>query len=398
MVKFRSLFVAVFLILLIGCTTAPYTGRSQFMLVSESQEVGIGEDAYRHVLRGSVLSNNSEAQRIVRKVGERIARAANKPEYQWEFNVIDDPEMVNAFAVPGGKVAVYTGIFPVARDEAGLAVILGHEVAHALLRHAGERMSQDTLVQLGGLGLSLGLGSNPQLANRVLQAYGLGAQVGVALPFSRSQESEADHVGLILMAKAGYDPRVALEVWERMERKERGAPPEYLSTHPGYEARIQQLKAWIPEALDSYQPVDRTVETLPSLQALDSPTAKAERELIKRMQAIDKQAESQRGAEAVVRALGYGLRVDPRVLTQEIQQLRVSVGHYAALRAISSIGRASLKRVFADYQNGVSWSELGERHGARLNDLISWIGELRRNAATIQSQLPFQPSTPRRIR
>src|SRR3990167_3658664 len=175
MVKSHSLLPALFLALLVACTTAPYTGRSQLMLVSESQEVGLGEEAYRQTLRDSVLSNHPEALRIVRKVGERIARAANKPDYRWDFQVINDPEMVNAFAVPGGKVAVYTGIFPVARGEAGLAVVLGHEVAHALARHAGERLSQSMLVQLGGLGLSAALGSNPQLANQVLQAYGLGA-------------------------------------------------------------------------------------------------------------------------------------------------------------------------------------------------------------------------------
>lgn len=402
MVKSHSILSALFLVLLAACVTAPYTGRSQFMLVSESQEISMGEEAYRHELRSSVLSNNPEALRIVRKVGERIARAADKSDYRWEFRVIDDPEMVNAFAVPGGKVAVYTGIFPIARDETGLAVVLGHEVAHALLRHAGERMSQGQLAQgIGtvlGIGLGTAMGSNPQLANGILQAYGLGAGIGWILPFSRSQESEADHVGLILMAKAGYDPRVSLEVWERMERKERGSPPEYLSTHPGYETRSQQLKSWIPEALKSYQPVDQTAEILPSLQVLDSPKAKAERELIKRMQAIDKQAGNQRGAEAVVRALGYGLRVDPAVLAQEIQQLRVNFGHYAALRGISSIGKASLKRVFADYQSGIAWSDISEQHGARLTDLISWMGELRRTAGIIHGQLGNQPIAPRRIR
>ena len=135
--------------LLAGCAAAPYTGRSQFMLVSEGQEMTSGEQAYRQILRDSVLSDDSEAVRLVRKVGERIARAANKPEYKWEFRVINDPENVNAFCVPGGKVAVYTGIFPIAQDEAGLAVILGHEVAHALLRHAGERMSQAEILGAG---------------------------------------------------------------------------------------------------------------------------------------------------------------------------------------------------------------------------------------------------------
>ena len=402
MMKSHSLLLALFLTLLIGCSTTPYTGRSQFMLVSEGQEVGMGEEAYRHILRESVLSNDPEALRIVRKVGERIARAANKPDYKWEFRVVNDPEMVNAFAVPGGKVAVYTGILPIARDEAGLAVILGHEVAHALARHAGERMSQGMLVQLGGVGLSAALGSNPQLANQVLQAYGVGAGLGVILPFGRSQESEADRIGLILMAKAGYDPRVSLEVWERMEKKEsgkdRGSPPEFLSTHPSYETRTQQLKSWIPEALTFYQPVERNLEMLPSPQVLDSPTAQAERELLKRIQAVNKQAGDPRGERAVVEALGYSLRMDPSVVYQERQQFRVGYGQYAALRALSSFGRAPLRRIVTDYESGVPWSQLSESHGARLSDLISWMGELRRTASSIQSQLRTQPFAPRRLR
>ncbi|TAJ90157.1 M48 family peptidase [bacterium] len=398
MAKSHSLLSTLFLILLVACATAPYTGRSQLMLVSESQEVGLGEEAYRHTLRESVLLRDYEAERIVRKVGERIARAADKPDYRWEFRVIDDPEMVNAFAVPGGKVAVYTGIFPVARDETGLAVVLGHEVAHALLRHAGERMSQGQIVQILGVGLSAALGSNPQLANTVMQAYGITAGLGYILPFSRSQESEADHVGLILMAKAGYDPNASLEVWERMERKERDAPPEYLSTHPSYETRTQQLKSWIPEAMKFYQPLDQTVELLPSLQTLDSPKARAERELIKRIQAVNKEAEDPRGERAVVEALGYSLRMDPSIVYQERQQLRLGYGQYGALRALSNSGRISLRRVVSDYQNGVSWSELSDTNGTRLTDLISWMGDLRRTAAVIQNQLRSQPIVPRRLR
>ena len=391
-------FLSLLLALLAGCVAAPITGRSQLMLVSESQETALGEEAYRHILRDSVLSNNSEALRIVRKVGERIAWAANKSDYKWEFKVINDPEMINAFAVPGGKVAVYTGIFPVARDEAGLAVVLGHEVAHALARHAGERMSQSMLVQLGGVGLSAALGSNPQLANQVLQAYGLGAGLGIILPFSRSQESEADRIGLVLMAKAGYDPRASLEVWERMEKKEsgreRGAPPEYLSTHPGYETRTQQLRSWIPEAMKYYQPEEQRVEFLPSSDILDSPVAKAERELLKRIRAINQQAEDPRGERAVVEAIGYSLRMQPSIAYQERQQLKMGYGQYAALRALSSMGRSPLRRVVTDYERGVSWSEVAQANGTRLTELLSWMGELRRTAAVFYGQLRSTPQSP----
>lgn len=389
--------IAALLLSLVTCTTAPFTGRSQLMLVSEGQELGLGEEAYRHTLRDSVLLRDYEAERIVRKVGERIARAANKPDYKWEFRVIDDPEMVNAFAVPGGKVAVYSGIFPVARDEAGLAVVLGHEVAHALLRHAGERMSQGQLLG-AGLAIAGASGINPQL----LQVFGMGASVGLILPFSRSQESEADQVGLTLMAKAGYDPRVSLGVWERMEKKEsareRGAPPEFLSTHPGYETRVQRLREHIPEALTHYRPAEGAMELLPSLTTLDSPTAKAERELLKRIQAINKQAEDPRGERAIVEALGYNLRMDPSIVYQERQQLRMGYGQYGALRALSSLGRASLRQILGDYQKGASWSELSKTHGAQLIDLISWMGDLRRTAAAMQNQLRNQPVAPRRLR
>ncbi len=359
----------------------------------------MGEEAYRHILRDSVLSNNAEAQRIVRKVGERIARAANKPEYQWEFRVIDDPDTANAFAVPGGKVAVYTGIFPVARDEAGLAVILGHEIAHALLRHPGERMSQELLVQLGGLGLAGALGGNPQLAGQVLQAYGLGANVGVILPFGRSQESEADHVGLILMAKAGYDPRVSLEMWERMERNEHGGPPEYLSTHPSYDTRTQQLRAWMPEALSYYRASNGRVEALPSLRDLDSPVARAERELLKRIQGINQRASDPRGQRAVIEALGYALRINPSLVYRERQEVGLGYGQYAALRGVSVLGGTSLPRVAGDYQRGIRWFNLAEANGTRISTLVSWMGDLMRTTASIQGQFGGQaPSSRYRLR
>lgn len=401
MSKVRFGFLSFLLSLLVGCQAVPITGRSQLMLVSEKQEVALGEEAYRHTLRESVVSHDPEALSLVREVGERIARAANRPDYHWDFQVIDDPETVNAFALPGGKVAVYTGIFPVARDQAGLAVVLGHEVAHALARHGGERMSQSMLIQLGGVGLSAALGSNPQVANQVLQAYGLGAGVGLILPFSRSQESEADRIGLILMAKAGYDPRVSLEVWERMEKMEkkesgrdRGPPAEFLSTHPGYETRTKQLRTWIPEALKYYQPAQLTVKLLPSAEALDTPLAKAERELLKRIQAVNQQAGDSRGERAVVEAIGYGLRVNPSMVYQERQQLKLEYGQYAALRVLSSLGRSPLRRVLADYEKGLSWSDMARNHGVRLTELISWMGELRRTAAAFYGELRSTPQNP----
>lgn len=359
------------LLIAAGCVSAPYTGRSQLMLVSESQEVASGEQAYRHILRDSVLSENSQALRIVRRVGERIARAADKPEYRWDFRMINDPEMINAFCVPGGKVAVYTGIFPVARDEAGLAVIMGHEVAHALLRHSGERMSQAGILGTG-MALAGASGINPQ----ILQALGLGASVGLILPFSRSQESEADRVGLILMAKAGYDPRVALEVWERMARNEKGAPPPFLSTHPGYETRVQQLRSFMPEALRYYRTSDTRIEPLPSPGSLDSPAAKSERELLKRIELINRFVAEQNGERAIIEGLAYELRLRPEIIHRERQQLSLGYGQYAALRGVSYLGRGSINRIVDDYQRGRPWSDIAQSNGSRINELTGWIDDV----------------------
>jgi predicted Zn-dependent protease len=378
-----------------SCATAPFTGRRQVILVSEGQEISLGDDAYKHALRDSVITHNPDAERIVRKVGERIAAVANKPEYKWEFTVINDPEMVNAFAVPGGKVAAYTGIFGPARDEAGLAVVLGHEVAHALARHPAERMSQDMLLQLGGVGLGIALGKNPAMANQVLQAYGIVGGVGVALPFGRSQETEADRIGLILMAKAGYDPRVAVDLWQRMETMEKkeaakGRPPEFLSTHPGYETRVQNIRSFLPEALSYYQPSNARLETLPSAASLDTPAARSERELLKRMAAINSAMEQQNGERAVVEALAYELRTSPQTIVQERQQLQTGYGQYAGLRGVAYLGRGSLNRVVDDYQRGLPWSEIAASNGTRLNELMVWFGDLIRTTNNMGQQLQRQ--------
>ena len=382
----RFLALAAVLLFAGACTTAPYTGRSQVILVGEGQEVALGEDAYRQILRDSVVTTDPEAERIVRKVGDRIARVAEKPTYKWEFKIINDPETVNAFAVPGGKVAVYTGIFGPARDEAGLAVVLGHEIAHALLRHPAERMSQDMLLQLGGVGLGVALGRNPALANQVMQVYGLGAGVGVALPFSRAQESEADRVGLILMAKAGYDPRVALELWERMEKSEtaqggktqssQNKPPDFLSTHPGYETRVKQLREFMPEALAYYQSSSAPLDSLPAPASLDTAAAKSERQLLKRMEAINAYVAQQNGERPVVEALAAELRLSPQTVVQERQQLAIGYGQYAALRGISILGRASINRAVDDYRRGRSWADITQSGGSRINELMVWMDDV----------------------
>ncbi|MGH7887557.1 MAG: M48 family metallopeptidase [Candidatus Binatia bacterium] len=384
--------IVLVIVFIVGCATAPFTGRSQLIFVSEGQEAALGDDAYRHILRDSVVTRDANAERIVRRVGERIARVAEKPDYKWEFTTINDPETANAFAVPGGKVAVYTGIFGPARDEEGLAVVLGHEVAHALARHPAERMSQGLLFQLGGAGLGVLMGNNPAVANQVLQAFG----VIVALPFSRSQETEADRIGLILMAKAGYDPRVSIELWERMEKKDgsKGAPPEFLSTHPSYETRIQQLRSFIPEALTYYQASGARAELLPSAASLDTAAAKSERDLLKRVAAVNRFVEEQNGERVVVEALARELRINPQIIVQERQQLRMGYGQYAALRGVAFLGRSSLNRIADDYRRGRSWSEITANNGSRINELTAWFGELIRTTNNVGRQLQGQPLRP----
>ncbi|MCK6493891.1 MAG: M48 family metallopeptidase [Nitrospira sp.] len=248
---------------LAGCQRAPGTARDQFIYISEEKEMAMGLSAFREVLRQAPLTNNVELNEMVHRVGNRIAKAANKPEYQWEFAVIQDDRTVNAFALPGGKVAVFTGILKVTKNEDGLATVMGHEVAHALQRHGAERMSRGILEQIGQLA-ALGAGAaagRPDAAMAAMTVYG----VGVSLPFDRRQESEADYIGLRLMAEAGYDPREAVAFWERMSGCPRAminklcfrsqqAIPEFLSTHPSDVTRIKQIEAWIPEALKHYHP------------------------------------------------------------------------------------------------------------------------------------------------
>lgn len=250
---------------LVACARAPYTNRSQLIVVSHEEENALGTKAFQEVVGKSRIDSRENVNRPVEEAGSRIARVADEPDYRWRFVVIDDPKQVNAFCLPGGKVAVYTGLFPFAQDTNGLAVVLGHEVAHALARHGAERMSQGLAAQAGGSILGAVLGTSPG-ANTILAAYGVGAQVGVLLPYSRTQESEADHIGLILMARAGYDPRGAVAFWQRMERAGGGGAPEFLSTHPSHGTREQQIQAWLPEALRYYEASARAdVVPLPPL-------------------------------------------------------------------------------------------------------------------------------------
>ncbi|PAW81095.1 MAG: peptidase M48 family protein [Pedosphaera sp. Tous-C6FEB] len=245
------------LIFLTGCLTVPETGRRQVMLISPSQEMKLGLSAFQQMKKETPVSRDPAVNAMVQRVGRRIAAVAELPGAQWEFVVFDSKE-ANAFCLPGGKVGIYTGILPITKDEAGLATVIGHEVAHAVARHGAERVSEGILLQTGGglLGASLS-SADPRTQVLVMTAYGLGAKLGRELPHSRGQESEADHIGLIYMARAGYDPEAAVGFWQRFSahsRSQGGGAPAFLRTHPLDTVRIQQIQQWLPEAKANFRP------------------------------------------------------------------------------------------------------------------------------------------------
>jgi predicted Zn-dependent protease len=248
-----------------GCREGPF-GRRQLVTISPQQEARLGAQAFQQILqqeRGNVLPDDSPVVQAVRHVGLRLAQAAEDPElrrrmkladipFRWDFEVIRSRQ-VNAFCLPGGKVVVYTAILPVCQTEAGLATVMGHEIGHALARHGAERMAQQQLVSIGQIAAAASFRDlDPRAQASLLALMGAGAQVGILLPFSRAQESEADHIGLLLMAAAGYDPTEAVDFWQRMARLGQSRAPEFLSTHPSHGRRIQQLRGWMPEAEQLY--------------------------------------------------------------------------------------------------------------------------------------------------
>jgi predicted Zn-dependent protease len=249
---------AIVLLSFSGCDTVQITGRRQFLLVGENTEVEMGVEAYKQALEKAQVSTDKAQIDLVRRVGMRIAEATQKSDYKWEFTVIEDPKTVNAWCLPGGKVAVYTGILQVTQDEAGLATVLGHEVSHAIARHGAERMTQNILFKGGETALSMALQNrDPKVVNTVMGAFGLGSQYGFVLPFGRKQESEADRLGLIYMARAGYDPEQAVEFWKRMSAlgASSAQPPEFFSTHPSHEHRVRDLQKWMSEAKAEHRPI-----------------------------------------------------------------------------------------------------------------------------------------------
>lgn len=244
---------------LAACSTVPITGRSQLNLIPGQSMLSMSLQQYDQFLKEHKVSGNREQTASVKRVGARIQGAVERyfessglrgqlADYKWEFNLVDDPQ-VNAWCMPGGKVVVYTGLMPVAKDDAGLAVVMGHEIAHAIAEHGNERMSQGLLTQLGGVALSTALSTKTTETQQLwMSVYGVGAQYGAILPYGRMQESEADQLGLVFMTMAGYDPNVAISFWERMSAQKGGqAPPEFLSTHPSDTTRIANIRRLIPE-------------------------------------------------------------------------------------------------------------------------------------------------------
>ena len=264
---FRGHIVIVLILsfVLLSCSTVAVTGRKQLNLVPMSTMLSMSFQQYDEFLKTHKLSDNQEQAQMVKGVGTKIQKAVEQyfaekkmshqlKDYAWDFNLVESEE-ANAWCMPGGKIVIYTGILSITKDETGLAVVMGHEIAHAIAEHGNERMSQGLIAELGGMALSKALEEKPEKTQQLwMTAFGLGAQVGVLLPYSRLHENEADHLGLIFMARASYDPNTAVEFWQRMAQMKGGqAPPEFLSTHPSDETRIKNIKALIPEAMQYYK-------------------------------------------------------------------------------------------------------------------------------------------------
>lgn len=267
MKNFKKILTAVIIIVMFfqSCSVVPLTGRKQLNLVPESEMISMSFSSYTDFMKVNPPSTDKTNSNMVKEVGSDISTAVIKyftdnnlasrlEGYQWEFNLVKNDSTPNAWCMPGGKVVVYSGILPYTRDKNGLAVVLSHEIAHAVARHGNERMSQELLVQFGSVALSEAISKKPEQTKSIFNsAYGIGSQVGVLLPFSREHELEADRLGLIFMAMAGYDPQGAIPFWERMSAMGGKKPPEFISTHPSDASRINKIKAAMPEALQYYK-------------------------------------------------------------------------------------------------------------------------------------------------
>ncbi|OQX99414.1 MAG: peptidase M48 [Bacteroidetes bacterium 4572_117] len=260
----RIIISLVGILLISACSTVAVSNRKQIKLIPNTTMFATSFQQYGDFLKEQKLSKNQQQTQMVKKVGAKIQKAVEKyfadkgmsstlKGYSWDFNLVEDPQ-INAWCMPGGKVVFYTGILPATKDETGLAVVMGHEIAHAIADHGNERMSQQLLLQGGGMALDQLTKTKPDKTKKMWgTVFGLGAQYGAVLPFSRLHESEADHLGLIFMAMAGYNPNEAVDFWTRMSKMGGQKPPEFMSTHPSDETRIKQIKEHLPEAMKYYK-------------------------------------------------------------------------------------------------------------------------------------------------
>jgi len=250
----KFLFIILTILITSACATTPVSNRSALILIPQSQEISLGKQSYDQILKKEKESEDANLTQIVSRVGQRIVAVSDMPKLDWEFKLIES-DTKNAFALPGGKVAIYTGLLSVAKNEAGLATIMSHEIAHVIARHGAQRMTQQMLLQGAMLGAGLSMKNNTQ-RNIILSALGVGVLYGFTLPFSRSHESEADQIGLLYMARAGYDPNESLQFWQRFSTVKDGkAPPEWASTHPADTTRMQGLRSYLSRAKYDYQNV-----------------------------------------------------------------------------------------------------------------------------------------------
>lgn len=260
-----ALYAGVAVLALVACQKVPYTGRTQFNLIPDSIMRGVGKSSYQAMLSEARVQRQGQDVQVLERVGRRISKVANQPDFDWSFSMIED-EQINAWCLPGGFIGFYSGILPVLKHEAGMAFVMGHEVAHATAHHGAERLSQQ-LALVGGLaGLELYMSNATELEPKqrgiILAALGLGAEVGVLLPFSRTHESEADVIGMMYMARAGYPPGESTGLWDRMERASPNGIPSFLSTHPTNENRKQNLREWMPRARKKFERNALSVETV----------------------------------------------------------------------------------------------------------------------------------------
>ena len=247
----KKFLVLVCLAVIAACVTTPITNKQAFIMIPMGQEIFLGKQAYNQILGEAKESEDKEMTALVERIGRRIAAVSAMPNLDWEFRLIDSKEQ-NAFALPGGKVAVYTGLLPIARNEAGLATVMSHEIAHVIARHGAQRMTQQLVLSMGLMAASISLEDSNQ-RNAIMAALGVGIVYGLKLPFSRSNEAEADRIGLIYMARAGYDPKEAARFWKRFSGEKKGSKiPEFLSTHPADQTRITLIGRYLPIATLNY--------------------------------------------------------------------------------------------------------------------------------------------------